>query len=229
MSQDSRDAAAQRDVARIALDSVEGFALAGSGAIREHGVIDRPTEDVDLFTANADEEAFSVAVDHVTARLRSSGCEVELTRRAEHFARLHVVTAEGVQLDVDLGVDWRQDDPVRLAVGPVLSLDDAVGSKVGALYSRGEVRDYLDVDAIRSSGRFNDEQLLTAAADRDPGFRLDMFLWRLDGARRISPDDVERYGVTAAQLAALQSRYDRLATDLRAQVGPWLPRHWSGR
>jgi hypothetical protein len=181
-------------------------------------VIDRPTEDVDLFTANADEDAFSLAVDHVTARLRSNGCEVELTRRAEHFARLHVVTAEGVQLDVDLGVDWRQDDPVRLAVGPVLSLDDAVGSKVGALYSRGEARDYLDVDAIRESGRFTDEQLLTAAADRDPGFRLDMFLWRLDGARRISPDDVERYGVTAAQLAALQSRYDRLATDLRAQA-----------
>ena len=68
MSQDSRDTAAQRTVARIALDSVEGFALAGSGAIREHGVIDRPTEDVDLFTANADEDAFSLAVDRVTAR-----------------------------------------------------------------------------------------------------------------------------------------------------------------
>jgi hypothetical protein len=210
-------------VARIALASVEGFALAGSGAIREHGVIDRPTEDVDLFTANADEDAFSVAVDHVTARLRSSGCEVELTRRAEHFARLHVVTAEGVQLDVDLGVDWRADEPVRLAVGPVLSLDDAVGAKVGALYSRGEVRDYLDVDAIRQSGRFTDEQLLTAAADRDPGFRLDMFLWRLDGARRISYEDVERYGVTADQLAALQSRYDRMARELRTRVTQGFP------
>lgn len=218
MSRASRDAAAQRDVARIALDSVEGFALAGSGAIREHGVIDRPTEDVDLFTVNADEDAFGIAVDHVTARLLSSGCQVELTRRAAHFARLHVVTPDGVHLDLDLGVDWRQDEPVHLAVGPVLSLDDAVGSKVGALYSRGEVRDYLDVDAIRSSRRFSDEQLLTAAAERDPGFRLDMFLWRLDGARRISPDDVERYGVTAAQLTALQSRYDRFATDLRAQA-----------
>ena len=68
MSQDSRDAAAQREVTRIALASVEGFALAGSGAIREHGVIDRPTEDVDLVTANADEDAFSLAIDHVTAR-----------------------------------------------------------------------------------------------------------------------------------------------------------------
>ena len=89
-------------MARIALASVEGFALAGSGAIREHGVIDRPTEDVDLFTANADEDAFSLAIDHVTARLRSSGCEVELTRRAEHFARLHVVTADGVTHELDV-------------------------------------------------------------------------------------------------------------------------------
>lgn len=112
MSQESRDTAAQREVARIALDSVEGFALAGSGAIREHGMIDRPTEDVDLFTTNADEDAFAVAVDQVTAGLRSSGCRVELTRRAAHFARLHVVTEEGAQLDVDLGVDWRRDDPV---------------------------------------------------------------------------------------------------------------------
>ena len=43
---------AQREVTRIALSGIAGFgfALAGSGAIREHGVIDRPTEDVDLFT-----------------------------------------------------------------------------------------------------------------------------------------------------------------------------------
>jgi len=57
----------------------------------------------------------------------------------------------------------------------------------------------------------------TAAADWDAGFGLDRFVWRLDGARWMSPDDVERFGVTAAQLAALQSRYERLTTDLRAQ------------
>ena len=43
---------AQREVTRIALSGIAGFgfALAGSGAIREHGVIDRPTQDVDMFT-----------------------------------------------------------------------------------------------------------------------------------------------------------------------------------
>ncbi len=85
----------------------------------------------------------------MTAELRGSGYQVKETRRAAQFARLHVATGDGLQLG-HLGVDWRQDDPVTLGVGPVLSLADAVGNKVAALYSRGEPRDYLDVDAIRA-------------------------------------------------------------------------------
>ena len=49
----SRDQEEQRRITRLALEAAgdeAGFALAGSGAIREHGLIDRPTEDVDLFT-----------------------------------------------------------------------------------------------------------------------------------------------------------------------------------
>ena len=41
----------QRNIARLALQAAgahSGFALAGSGAIREHGLIDRPTEDVEV-------------------------------------------------------------------------------------------------------------------------------------------------------------------------------------
>ena len=42
----------QRQAARIVLAAIApvGFALAGSGAIREHGLIHRPTHDIDLFT-----------------------------------------------------------------------------------------------------------------------------------------------------------------------------------
>ncbi len=55
------------------------------------------------------------------------------------------------EVDVDLGIDWRSREPVALEVGPVLAIEDAVGNKVAALYSRGEVRDYLDVDHITVS------------------------------------------------------------------------------
>ena len=212
-----REVDVQREVTRIALEGLAGFALAGSGAIREHGLTERPTEDVDLFTSSQDVNAFADAVGQVTARLQGSGYAVKEIRRSAQFARLHVLSDDGLQLDIDLGVDWRQDEPVHLEVGAVLSLADAVGNKVGALYSRGEVRDYLDVDAIRASGRFSDVQLVTAAAERDAGFDLDMFAWRLSAARRISIDDVSRYGVTAAQLDAVAARCTQWASTLKEQ------------
>nr|NLI49684.1 hypothetical protein [Propionibacterium sp.] len=59
----SAETDAQREVTRVALAGIAGagFALAGSGAIREHGVSDRPTEDVDLFTPRQDSAEFGRA------------------------------------------------------------------------------------------------------------------------------------------------------------------------
>lgn len=104
---------------------------------------------------------------------------------------------------------------MRLDVGPVLSLADAVGNKVSALYSRGEPRDYLDVDAIRRSGRFTDEQLVAAAAERDPGFELGMFATQLAGVRRLTPRDVNGYGVTAEELEDVKTRCAEWAVTLQ--------------
>lgn len=223
-----RDLTVQREVTRIALAGVDGFALAGSGAIREHGVIARPTEDVDLFTNSQDVAAFATAVNRVTEELQRNGFTVDQTRRAPQFARLHVVTGDGRHLDVDLGVDWRQEEPVRLDVGPVLSLVDAVGSKVSALYSRSEPRDYLDVDAIRRSGRFTDEQLVTEAADRDPGFEVGMFAAQLASVRRLTARDVRAYGVTADELEGVKTRCLQWA-DALARRGPADPDSGIGR
>ncbi len=49
------DVAFQRFVTTLLLNHIgsAGFALAGSGAIREHGITDRLTRDVDLFTTAA--------------------------------------------------------------------------------------------------------------------------------------------------------------------------------
>lgn len=215
----SEESDAQREVTRIALAGIAGagFALAGSGAIREHCVIDRPTEDVDLFTTTQDTAEFARAVERVVADLRGSGYEVEEARRAAQFARLQVRTADGFQLDVDMGVDWRENDPVILDVGPVLSVEDAVGNKVSAVYSRGEPRDYLDVHAIRRWGRFTDEELISAAAERDAGFEVSMFAQQLEAVRRVTPLDVQRYGVSAEQLEGIKARCMQWAAHLRGQ------------
>ena len=67
----------QREVAAIALRAAagHGFALAGGNALIAHGIIDRPTDDVDLFS---DQEAGVAAVAQVVEdALREAGFQAE--------------------------------------------------------------------------------------------------------------------------------------------------------
>jgi hypothetical protein len=63
----------QAEVAQIALrvSSVHGFALGGGQALVAHGIVDRPTEDVDLFTDI--DGGVSAAADTVRAALEDAG------------------------------------------------------------------------------------------------------------------------------------------------------------
>ena len=99
-----------------------------------------------------------------------------------------------------MGVDWRKAEPAVLAIGPVLSLEDAVGNKLSALYSRAYPRDFLDVDSIRASGKFTDADLIRAAIERDPGFEVPMFVTQLQLVHRVLPEQVSQYNVDADQL-----------------------------
>jgi Nucleotidyl transferase AbiEii toxin, Type IV TA system len=215
----------QREVTRVALHALSGtgFALAGSGAIREHGLVNRPTEDIDLFTNDLDTQRFANAVDTLGASLTANGYTVTEERRAQHFARLGIVTQEGEQLHIDLGVDWRRSPAVTLKVGPVLSAEDAVMSKFLTVFGRAEARDFLDVDAFRTSGRFTDVQLLRAAAERDAGFNLPIFIEQLRLAERITIGQVDRYGATPEHLNAVKGRFAEWATELSAVTSPGEP------
>ena len=140
----SGDQEEQRRITRLALEAVgddAGFALAGSGAIREHGLIDRPTEDVDLFPGRKARARCGMSLDRMIAALRAAGYTVESRRRQDTFAQLTIVSAQGRSTDMDLGVDWRAHPPVRRGGGPVLASEGAVGNKGGALFSRAETRD----------------------------------------------------------------------------------------
>ena len=210
----------QREITRVALRSLDGtsFVLAGSGAIREHGLVDRPTEDVDLFTSDVDLPRFSSAVDAVVLGLREAGHNVAELRRVDQFARLEVTTVDGHQVDIDMGVDWRQAEPDVLAIGPVLSLEDAVGNKLSALYSRAYARDFLDVDSIRASGKFTDAELIRSAIERDPGFEVPMFVRQLELVHRVLPEQVSQYNVNADQLDAIKNRFDVWASTLVEEI-----------
>lgn len=144
--------------ARVALAAAGpfGFALAGGYAVQAHGFLDRPSADVDIFTTSRAEGDFPAAVDAVLAALRGDGLVPEAEIRNASFARIAVATPDGGTTKIEMGVDWRANQPSRLSIGPVLHPDDAVANKVCVLFGRAEVRDYVDVDAIVSSGRYSE-------------------------------------------------------------------------
>jgi hypothetical protein len=199
----------QARVAQLALDAaaVHGFALAGGNALAAHGLLSRPTEDVDLFTPLPGGPGQVVVA--VEAALTADGFDVQVVRSpADHggeFAQLQV-SREGRKTQLDLGRDWRAHDAVTLEIGPVLHLDDAVGSKFTALLGRGLPRDYIDVAA--SLSRFSRSRLLELAFERDPGLRVDdvaLAMMRLD---RLGNEPFQLYGLRPEDVNALRQRFE---------------------
>lgn len=197
-------------LARIGLAAAGpyGFCLAGGYAIQAHGFVQRQSEDVDLFTTmTAVEGAFSVAVEAVAEALRSDGLEVTTDLQFETFARLGITDqGTGRNSKMELGVDWRAHPPARIDIGPVLHVDDAVANKLCALFGRGEVRDYIDVDAIIGSGRYETSELVALAANHDPGFDVTMFADALRAVRRHEDEEFAAYGLTPEQVRAMRGR-----------------------
>ena len=207
---------AQRQLIACALEVLADadFALAGSGAIREHGMTQRPTNDIDLFTVMQAATRFPNAVDSLIEHLTANNYDVTVERRSPSFAQLSVTPPHGAQLSVDLAIDWRAHTPVRLDIGPVLTLEDAVGNKLSALYSRSYPRDYLDVDAIRSTRTITDARLIELLHERDAGFDAGFFAECLRGASDISLTQVAAYGINGPQFHAIQQRFGAWADDI---------------
>lgn len=216
----------QAEVTTVALRAAagHGFALAGGNALVEHGLLTRPTTDVDLFSDLAG--ATRQVATSVTEALERAGFTVELTAGLgpgqDDFARFRV-TRGGDSVMLDLARDWRAHPPAQLSVGPVLGLEDAVASKVVAMMTRGLARDYIDVAAALP--RYTPEHLLGLALDRDPGLRPEDAHAALLQLDRLPDADFTAYGLGPETVQALREQF-RLwprTADLRHPEGATRP------
>src|SRR5580700_681041 len=160
----------QRDVARIALRAAAryGFALAGGNALIAHGIIDRMTEDVDLFSnQEAGVPAAAEAGFKAIRQDQSGGLEDIFAGMGDGLAEWIITAPGGQETVLQMAYFDRSRGPVTMDVGPVLDLEDVAGSKVCALASRVEPRDYIDTAAALD--RYTPEQLIKFARRLDPG------------------------------------------------------------
>jgi hypothetical protein len=206
----------QREVATIALRTAarHGFALAGGNALIAHGIIDRPTDDVDLFSDQ--ETAVAAAADAVAGALRDAGFET--VRRdtdgglgdifygmGQGLAEWIITAPDGQQTMLQMAYFDRTRGPVTMDVGPVLDLEDLAGSKICALASRVEPRDYVDTAAALQ--RYSVAQLISFARRLDPGLEDRDFA---DAGSQLDrmPDGVfVRYGLSPADVARLRQQF----------------------
>lgn len=207
---------AQRAVIMSGLDAAReyGFALAGSGALIEHGLASRPTDDADWFSTIEHAGSFDHAVDAVAERLATDGFTLIPGKRSETFFHFDVVTPEGESVEVDMSLDWRRYNPAEIAIGPVLDIQDAAAAKVATIFSRGEARDFIDLWTIRSSGLWSDSELFAMAQDRDEGINVPMFRTMLAGVERYRDDRFAGYGLTPEQISDVRSA----AADFSARI-----------
>lgn len=206
-------------VARIALDAAwaYGVALAGGNALQAHGVIDRYTEDVDLFTDQ--ETSFRDAAAAVEAALRDAGFTPEPLDSVAGLwdeaglAEWEVTGAEGTTT-LQLAFFERLREPVQVrGLGPVLSLEDVIAGKAAALVGRAMIRDYLDVAAILQAHTV--DEVIALGMRSDPGLAEADFAFA--GQRLDQLDDLAfaRYGVDAAWIRRQFAGWPRTAPPRR--------------
>jgi hypothetical protein len=203
-----------REVVTVALGVAarHGFVLGGGVAWLAHGLVARPTEDVDLF-ADADGAAPAAAGD-VCAALRAAGFHVhdepaddDLAALFDGFAgqmREFHVSRDGRGVRLTLARLSLRRSPLVLDVGPVMHLDDLIGSKVAALVNRREVRDY--VDAAAALGSRGVDELLALGRQHDPALDTDDVAAAGRYLDRLPDSRFARYGLSPAQVALVRRR-----------------------
>lgn len=142
-----------------------------------------------------------------------------ITQQFETFARLAVTSPAETDhpYKVELAANWRSLPPVMMDIGPVLHIDDVVAGKMSALYTRAEPRDFLDIDAAVTTGRYTRTQLCELAKQADAGFDQ-RILADLFGMLERYPDRrFAVYGADAAYIAAMRRRFAQWRGQLLAE------------
>jgi len=147
-----------QQLARIAFDAGDelGLVLAGGYAVSAHQLTDRPSRDLDFATA-APMNLPDVAA-RLSAAYQRAGYRIVQVESTSRMARLEVSDGRRDLLKEAIG------PPVQLEIGPVLTLDDAVGLKMRALHDRAAHRDFIDVYAAATRGGYTPADLERLAA-----------------------------------------------------------------
>lgn len=178
-----------------------------------HGLVDRTTRDVDLFTERDAGEALELSAT-LRAVLAEDGLRIESAARPPHENRFVVVEPEtGAEMAVEVFSDGGRLRPrTLLELGAVLHPEDLAADKTLALWGRAEPRDFLDVIMLRE--RYGGSRLLELAAEKDCGFTPATFRAALGSISRISPQRWVAAGIDEHRASTINAAVEEWCIEL---------------
>jgi Nucleotidyl transferase AbiEii toxin, Type IV TA system len=204
-------------VAAIALRAAgHGFMLAGGNALLAYGVSARPTMDVNLITSTdggvrpvreAVENALKAAGFHVERIDPYIGGDDEpgwVGETAASWAEWTVARA-GKQVSLQVMVSESLRDPVIMGLGPVMAVEDVLGSKLRALVDRADARDYIDIGAALK--RYSPDQLMAWAREQEPNLTDDDFAFVPFRLAELEDETFAPYRLNADAVAQLRDLF----------------------
>jgi hypothetical protein len=192
------------------------FVITGGYAVQAHGLVDRLSRDIDVAT-NSTVPMASLA-DHLVAGLSKRGWQVRVIGVDPVSARFMVTDpGTGEECEVDLLKEGFNRPPEATPYGPVLALDDVIGTKVRALADRGYPRDLVDIHAaskIRS--RWELESLGRRCAWDE--FSLEGLATRLSSVEWRADEEFSAYGLSGEEIADLRRWAQAWSDDINRRL-----------
>jgi len=192
------------------------FVITGGYAVQAHGIVERPSRDIDVATNSS--IPMEILASRLIEGLTERGWRVRVIGIEPVSARFMVADPElGQDCEVDIlkeGFTW---PPVDTPYGPVLSLDEVIGTKVRALADRGYPRDLIDIHAasrLRSQGEL--EALGRRLAWDE--FSLEGLATRLSSVQWRADEEFAAYGLSEAEILDLRRWGQTWADDINRRI-----------
>ena len=201
----------QVHIARIffTLKASEGYLVAGGAGLLASELINRSTQDIDLFASTPVTSVVEAKASFLRA-LNRRNYRVEVIHDNPTFCRL-LITDRGDELLVDLAIDSPPHDrPTVTLLGPTQAPRELAARKVLALFGRAEARDFADVYVLAQL--FGKDTLLDLAVVLDPGFDRGVLAQMLETLGRLADDEIPLSG---AEVSRARDYFAAWANELR--------------
>ncbi|CAM5742106.1 hypothetical protein [Streptomyces afghaniensis 772] [Streptomyces afghaniensis] len=200
----------------LAVGEAYGLVLAGGYAVLAHGLVRRGGRDVDVATEHP------AAMDGIAGTVRTGlvarGWLVQTLESdplSAQFLVTDAATGEEYGVGIRKEVLWRP--PVTTGLGPALSLDDLVGTRVRDLADRGLARDLVNVHA--ASARWSHPELEELGRRHAPEpFDLTDLQARLTGTDWLDDSAFTAHGLDAESVAGLRRWAQEWADDIAERL-----------